>query len=348
MKVNDYNKVINRELNKQKYEKLSGSVDTPITQQYIYGEWQKANGKEVRRFAIEEKQATLGFFQTVKYPLPFGRSYMYIPRGPVFLKELAPQQSEELSNVLVRLADKENVVFLRSDVNLESKYFSRVPRFMYDGAFQPKYESVLDLTKSEEDILAGMKKVNRYTVRQAERLGVEVEIIASGFMGYLDKFYELISTTAERDEFAHNSKDYYRKIFEISEAEGNAFMEVARYNGEIMLINFFVIYGSSVYYLFSGSENENRRVGYTYLAQWGAIKYAKKLGLKKYNFGAVIPDDNRYPLYSGWSGFSDFKRRFGGEIVEYSDMYDLVVNKFLYRLYFVRKVLNLAKNIIFG
>ncbi len=364
------NRVIFKEIGKDEYQALCTARDVPLTQNYFYGEWQVAIGKNVWRYKIEQGSRVLGFFQIIKYSLPFSRSYLYIPHGPVIVGDLPGDFWRDFKFFTTSFCGREKAVFLRFDSfilrmfiggsmedNFENNVleiassqashndnyssFFRVPKLFYDGSFQPKFEWIIDLTKSEEEILADMKKVNRYTVRQAEKIGVETEIVRNNFVNYLDKFYDLIEDTAKRDEFFHNSKDYYRKVFNKCEEDGNAFMLITRLKGEIMLINFFVIYGDSVFFLFSGSENNNRKIGYTYLAQWGAIKYARGLGLKKYNFGAVISDQNEYRHYQRWQGFSDFKKRFGGSMIEYSDLYDAVYNRFWYFLYMLKKLTRL-------
>ncbi|MDO8493686.1 MAG: peptidoglycan bridge formation glycyltransferase FemA/FemB family protein [bacterium] len=339
-----------KELNKEEYEAICNEANVPLTQYFFYGEWQREVGKKVWRYGIEEAGNVVGFFQVIKYQTSFGKSYLYVPHGPVFLGEVSEELISEFKKFCNELLNKEDSIFLRLDptwtLGVQVKELSlghRVSKFMYDGSFQPKYEWILDLLQSEEDILAGMKKVNRYSVRQAEKLGVEVEILDKDFSKYLDKFYELIEATAVRDGFSHNMKDYYKKIFDQCEQNGNAFMEIARFNGQVMLVNFFVIYNNTAFFLFSGSENENRKIGYTYLAQWEAMNYAKRRRLKNYNFGAVIPEGNKYPFYDNWRGFSDFKKRFGGSMVEYSDYYDFIHNKFWYTLFALRRLLTLLQ-----
>ncbi len=373
-----------KELEKEEHEALVTKNEVSLPQNYFYGEWQRLLGKTVWRYKIEADQELVGFFQVIKYQMSFCKNYLYIPHGPIFLKKVSDTFFVEFKKFTEELCRKENAIFLRFDpyfiadrlghmvsalvkkknmtdnlvctgqetrcpsLSAFGRYFFRAPNFLYDGGFQPKYEWVLDLSQSEEELLSGMKKVNRYTVRQAEKFGVEVEVVDKNLSQYLDKFYELIEATAERDEFSHNTKEYYKNIFGKCEEMGNGFLTVARYKGEIMLINFFVTYRNSAFFLFSGSEGENRKIGYTYLAQWTAIKHSKKLGLKKYNFGAVIVDDNKYSGYKRWQGFSDFKKRFGGDLVEYSDFYDVVYSKFWYILYISRKIIALCKKKIFG
>lgn len=343
-----------KELNKDRYEALCGNIDVPLTQRYFYGGWQMVTGKKVWRYSIEDGSKTAGFFQVIKYQLPFAKNYLYVPHGPVFITEVSEEILIKFKDFCTELLKREGSIFLRFDPTWKhvseglQQIFFRSPKITYDGSFQPKYEWMLDLTQSEGDILAGMKKVNRYTVRQSEKAGVKLDIIEKNFLEYLDNFYELVRGTAKRDGFSHNTKEYYRNIFSECERNRNAFMVVAWFNGEIMLINFFVVYGDTAFFLFSGSEDANRRIGYTYLAQWGAIRHAKKIGLRYYNFGAVIPDDNKYPFYKNWQGFSDFKKRFGGTLVEYSDFHDIISNKFWYFLFVLSKLRAIMRRFFLG
>jgi len=335
-----------RELSQGEFDSSTKNFNLPLTQNGFYGEWQKAIGKKVFRFKIEGDRLGRGFFQIIKYSLPFGKSYLYIPHGPIFEDDTSEEFWAQFREFCLGLIKKESSVFLRFDSVLKPDFISgrrtsyvKVPRILYDGSFQPKFESVIDLSRSEEEILAKMKKVNRYSIRQAERVDLVVKILDKNFLEYLDKFYDLICATAKRGGFYHLEKDYYKTIFYLCEKERNGFMTIISLDSEVLLVNFFVTYGDAVYFLFSGSENKNRRLGYTYLAQWETMKHAKKMGFKKYNLGAVVPDDNRYHFYKKWRGFSDFKRRFGGELVEYGNFYDLIYDRFWYSLYFLKKFL---------
>ena len=340
-----------KEIREKEYEILCKGRAIPLTQNYFYGEWQKAIGKKVWRYSMTNNGHVFGFFQVVKNSLLFGVSYMYIPHGPVVLGDIPVglELSTEFGNFCLELCKKEDSVFLRFDplyspwskVQPLAWGSSGVAKSLYDGNFQPKYEWVLDLMRGEDDILAGMKKVNRYTIRQAEKRGVEIEIIDKNFGQHLDKFYELEKMTALRDAFAPNLREYYSAIFNECEMSRNAFMAIGRFNGEIVLINFHVMYGDTVFFLLSASEDSHREVGYTYFAQWETMKYAKKIGIKQYNFGAVIPDNNKYSFYKRWRGFSDFKKRFGGFMLEYSDFHDVIYSRFWYTLYCVRKIIGL-------
>ncbi len=338
-----------KEIDREDYEGLCNGKDVPLTQNSFYGEWHVGLGKSLWRYLIEKDEEVVGLLQVIKYPLSFGKNYLYIPHGPVFTQEVSGELLSEFKKFCYDLLKKENSIFLRFDpiwelnsqvqvtqVNMDESFF-KAPKFLYDGSFQPKYEWIIDLSLGEEQILSSMKKVNRYTIKQAEKNSFEVIILDKNFLEYLDKFYELINMTAKRDSFAHYSKEYYGEIFSQCENSKNGLLLLVRMGGKVILINFFVIYGSTAFYLFSASHNQHRRLGYTYLAQWEAIKYFKGLRLKRYNLGAVLLNDNEYPFYKKWQGFSDFKKRFGGSLIGYADFYDVVYSKSWYFLYLFKR-----------
>jgi lipid II:glycine glycyltransferase (peptidoglycan interpeptide bridge formation enzyme) len=60
------------------------------------------------------------------------------------------------------------------------------------------------------------------------------------------------------------------------------------------------------------------------------MKYAKAHGKKYFDLYGIAPtDDPNHP----WSGVTQFKSRFGGEVVHYNPTYDLPLKPLRYWLY---------------
>ena len=326
------------------------SKQTPFTQAWLYGEWQKMVGRKVRRFEVKKDPEIVGFFKIIKYPLLFSQSFLYIPHGPI-LKEVSYFGDEFLKTFhdkLLEIAKEEKAIFVRFDFFLPesnpmtggegganlSKFFKKVPEYAYHSSyFQPKFEWMLDLTKTEEEILSRMHPKNRYSIRLAGHRGIEVEITGENFKKYFSDFYRLLKETAKRGDFNLHPKNYYQNIFETL-TSNNAFLVVAKYGGKILLVNLILLFGNTAYFLFGGSSDEHKNLMFSHLAQWEAIKEAKTRGMAIYNFGGVQGGDS---VYKNYEGISVFKKRFGGEIFEYSDSYDLILKPFWYLLYSLRK-----------
>jgi lipid II:glycine glycyltransferase (peptidoglycan interpeptide bridge formation enzyme) len=329
---------------------LSGFyTETPFTQADFYADWQRSLGREVKKYIINNINETtkepeiVAYFQMIKYPLLLGKSYFYIPYGPVF------KNSNTKEDLLVfikqeikKISMAENAVFTRLDFTpvisneILSKFFTQSPLYTYHSSFfQPRTEWFLNLEKSETELLADMHKNHRYSIRVAEKEKVNVEIVTENFEKYFETFYKLMAGTAERNNFKLHPKNYYKNIFQ-NLSKINAHLAIAKYNEKILVIDLVIIYGGVANYVFSGSSNEERDKMPTYLALWKSILQAKTLGCKYYNFGGITGKNEKHVE---WEGITSFKKKFGGQEISHSDFFDLVANPFLYHLYNLRKLL---------
>lgn len=340
--------------NRTEYNPLSIAENAPVTEAWFFGEWQEMMGRKVRRFEIRNNRGIIGFFQIIKYPLVFSKSFLYIPHGPVLIYGAQHTTQineflEEFGKTLAEIGKEESAVFIRFDIyshnpnygSKESllKYFKKISSYAYYSSyFQPKFEWILNLNKSEEEILSKMHSKTRYNINLARKKGVKVEIINENLNKYFNDFYKLLKKTARRDNFNLHPKIYYENIFfalgkPASSGKTSAFLVMARYNNKILLANLILMHGETAYFLHGGSGGEFKNFMAPHLAHWEAIKEAKARGMAIYNFGGVDDGDS----YKTYHGISVFKKRFGGSLLEYSDSYDLILKPFWYFLYNLRK-----------
>lgn len=313
--------------------------NAPFTQASFYGDWQKKLGRTVRRFLVYSDNNIIAYFQLVKYPLLLGKSYFYIPYGPV-IKDTSEDFFANLKLGLKQIAKVENAVFIRLDFtplvsnDILSKFFTKAPLYTYHSAyFQPRAEWFLGLEKSENDLLVAMHEKTRYSIRLAERKEITAEISTGDFEKYFEIFYELMSETAKRNGFSIHQKNYYDSIFQ-NPHKANTYLSIAKHGQKILAIDLIIVFGKIANYVFGGSSNEERNRMPTYLAQWKAICHAKELNCDFYNFGGITTENK---IYKGWDGLTLFKKKFGGKEIIHSDFFDVVVNPFWYHLYNLRK-----------
>ncbi len=316
----------------------------PFTQANFYGEWQKASGRKVREFVVLKGEDSFSYLQAIEYPLMLGKKFVYIPYGPL-VKTYSDSLISFIRENLKQIYSKD-AVFVRFDffpkpedesLVFVAKRFIRVPKFAQNSAmFQPRLEWVLSLDGSEDEILSGMHKNTRYSIRIAEKNNVQSEIIKEDLDKHFEIFYELMQKTAKRNGFSLHVKDYYKTVFESINKNRNGFLILSKIKEKVVVAELFVICCDTVTYLFAGSSDEERGACPTYSAQWTAIRYAKSLGLNYYSFGGIAEEGDRK---SGWHGLTSFKRKFGGMEVRHADFYDLIINPIWYVAYFVRKLI---------
>lgn len=326
--------------NPEEFNPLAIRRDTPFTQGYKYGEWQIQMGRTVRRFLIQKQADVIGTIQIISYPLFRGKNYLYIPHGPVFLTN--PDQSLQifLKEKLRDIALEENAAFVRFDPfpKIETPtIFQKTPKASYYGAyFQSKYDWQMGIEGNEKEILQNMHEKTRYSIGLSKRKDVEVEmILGKQLIQYFEKFYALLEETASRGKFNLHPKEYYKKIFQRKDPDIALF--VARYNGEILATHLVYFFGDTAFYPFGGSTEKERNRQPTYALHWEAVLEAKRRGCRFYNFGAIDADP-ALP-HKNWKGISDFKRKFGGNLLVYSDFFDVIAKPFWYYLYNARKFL---------
>lgn len=316
--------------------------NAPFTQAEFYGKWQTGLGREVRRFLVYLETEPVAYFQLIKYPLVAGKSYFYIPYGPVS-KYFSEEFLAALKSELIKIATVENVVFVRLDFmpliagNILQKFFTKSWRSTYHSAyFQPRFEWFLNLGKPLNTLLAEMHEKTRYSIRLSERREVKTEIITENFGKYFSDFYALMQETSERNGFRLHSEAYYREVFRSLPEVTNSFLSIARYGEKILAIDLIVVFGQTAHYVFGGSSGQERNRLAAYAGMWRAISWAKEIGCAEFNFGAISNVDDKY---KGWDSLTTFKKKFGGREVVHSDFFDLVISPFWYWLYNIRKLI---------
>ena len=89
----------------------------------------------------------------------------------------------------------------------------------------------------------------------------------------------------------------------------------------------FMLYGKEIVYLFSGTSSEFITMKTQFLLQWHIIQYAVENKYEVYNFGGITGNlQPNHPQY----GVYEFKKNFGGNVIEYIGDFDLVVSPVKY------------------
>jgi peptidoglycan pentaglycine glycine transferase (the first glycine) len=206
---------------------------------------------------------------------------------------------------------------------------------------QPRRTVVVDLATGEDDILAQMKSKTRYNIRLAQRKGVTVR---QGTTDDLTLFHQLLLVTGQRAGFGVHSLAYYTQAWHLFAAQDAVALFLASYEGQILAGIMVFAWGSTAYYMYGGSSDEERQRMPTYLLQWEAMRWAKTRGCNTYDlWGIPDVDEQRIGLdvaaaeetgvlSTGLGGLYRFKRGFGGKEVRYVGAYDYVYNRPLYSL----------------
>jgi len=339
-------------------------------------EWelfQRALGKETFR---------VGRSLFVVEKLPLGLRYAYCPRGPILTSSPSVEgevpegrRGSWVKNILQEVA-KRGCAWIRIEPNSEEELGEaqqNVQRSTFNASVswrkapkdvQPREILVMDISASEQELLANMKSKTRYNIRLADKKGVEV--IVSNEQQYRNRFFELVRETAERAGIRAHGREHYEKLLDALGPDG-ANLYIAKYENEVIAINLMVFYEDLAIYLHGGSSNTHRNVMAPFLLQWRAIQDAKEHGCTWYDFGGVssppptppVKGESRVREGRGpqpkranqnsedevpgskvqapdpWAGITRFKQGFSPTVgpVRFPGTYDIVLNPWKYRMY---------------
>ena len=329
---------------KKTWEEFSLSTSpNNFLQGWNWGEFNLALNRKTFRLGIYDDEKLLSICLVIKQITKLG-NYLYIPRGPI-LKDWHQHSSlDNLTDYLKTLAKEENCIFIKIEPSIGDSKDNRelfAARGFRSAVTFVQVEDAwfLDLSKSEEELLAEMRKTTRYLVRNEVKSGIRVEISAS--QEDIEQFVEMLYSTASRKNFVNHSKDYYIKQFEILSKDNEMRIFKAIKDGKVLSMAVISFYGEMASYLHGASVQTDQSVGYS--LQWAAICEAKRRGMKYYNFWGVVKDKHFYPRHP-WYGFSLFKRGFGGFKYTYLRAQDLPLNKAKYLVYRHAEKLRRLKN----
>jgi len=173
---------------------------------------------------------------------------------------------------------------------------------------------ILDLTKSDDDLLKGMSKRGRWGIRKAQKEGVNVSE-ARGLKD-LSLYYEIGVNTSKRLGLPSTSFQRFRSLWKAFAPEENMKIFLARYHGRPIAGCIILRWGKKMWYWHSSSLKEYWRLNPNHLLQWHAIKWGKERGVRLYDFlGIPCKGSRNHPKY----GLYLFKTQFGGRILRHGE-----------------------------
>lgn len=279
------------------------------------------------------------FVSVLLKTLPYLGSIAYVPMGPALVAETAEEQAAVLAATgeSLRKHLPADTLVLRCDPPWEKKTgkLTGIRKAVMD--IQPPDTVLIDLSGSEEDLLAAMKPKWRYNIRLPEKKGVIVS-------AYRDRdaletafpvFWELYRETAARDGITIHSRNYYRDLLETAlehPEDGCMTIYIARHDTDALAAIIVMQCGSEATYLYGASSGNKRNLMPAYALQWQALRDAKKAGCLSYDFYGIPPsDDPSHPMH----GLYRFKTGFGGRIIHRTGSLDIPLRPFRYALFTV-------------
>lgn len=332
-------------------ELLGGLPQAHIMQTAEWGEAKRQNGWTPIFMRWNAKNgsanaAAMVLERGLKLPLGLNITVLYCPKGPT-LDWNDTKLRETVLKSLESYAKKRRAVFIKIDPDvvlgwgasgsetaievplghaIQSELGKRGWKFS-DDQIQFRNTVLIDLKRSEDEILAGMKQKTRYNIRLASKKGVQLR---QGDLSDIPMLYQMYATTAVRDDFVIRHEAYYASLWKSFYEAGMATFLIAEYdNKPIAAVVLFHFAGVSRY-IFGMSLESQRELMPNYLLQWEAIRLSKSLGCHTYDLWGAPDVFNESD--SMW-GVYRFKEGFNGTTTRHIGAWDYTPRPFLYTLY---------------
>ena len=317
--------------NREEWDKfIKSHPEANFLQSWDFYEFHKARGKKVVRRLACEGSKIIGAYAGVVETAKRGK-YMAIAGGPI-LDWTNKDLIKEVFRDIYEQGEAHDCVFVRvrPQLELSEKSLALMNKLKLKKApmyLSVEYAGILDLNKSEEEILAGASQGFRRKLRKAEKN--EIEITADADDASIKAFCELEKKHAERQKYVAFSSEFLRKQFEAFRENDEILIYTAKKDGEILAQNFMIFYGPEASYHYGVSSQLGTKYSAAPLLHIAAMKEARKRGCIRYNlWGIVGLEETSHRFY----GVSEFKRSFGCEELKYTPAHDMILKPTKYQL----------------
>jgi peptidoglycan pentaglycine glycine transferase (the first glycine) len=306
-----------------------------------YGQSSTVNGQPVAAAMVLKRCIPIGGFAA-------RLNILYIPKGPL-MDWSNEALRERVLDYLQSFAKQQGAIFIKIDPDVVlGRGIPRSGNVLEDNGGQAVMSALkrrgwmfssdqiqfrntvmIDLTSSEEEMLARMKQKTRYNVRLATKKGVTVRV---GNKDDLSMLYKMYAETSLRDGFVIRDEDYYQTVWQtFMESESpTCELLIAEVDGEPVAAIFVFYFAGRAYYIYGMSREAHREKMPNYLLQWEAMRRAKAAGCSLYDLWGAPEEFNESD--SMWGVFR-FKEGLGGEVIRTLGAWDFTPKPLWYKLY---------------
>lgn len=285
-------------------------------QLWSWGQLKAAHGWVVERVFAYNDTTIIGAAQVLirSLPSPF-RAFAYVPRGPIFSDEYtvnpddneAVEYRDEFLQALGWLVKREyHAVALSIEPNVFA--FDKPDKWVRSmNQVLPAETILLDLEKTESQLLAEMAKKTRQYIRKSAS---EVVIRPVKNSEALEACLQIYHATAKRAGFNLHKDQYYRDVY--MQMQDHSPIFAAYVDNEPVAFLWLAISADTAYELYGGVTELGQQLRANYALKWQAIRKVKEWGLRQYDFGGMVA-----------GGVSTFKHGWAPDVTLFAGTFDL-------------------------
>lgn len=265
-------------------------------------------------------------FLFIKEFVWFNSSFIKIqhPIGPIPFKVLDTIAKKYKAHVIV--IEPHNYKFNEKSYR-ENGYVLSNMRYAHSSTIK------IDLKKSEEQIFKSFSENARRNIKKANKNFLKIKAIhlnKSFNKTVFNTFYKLLQNVSHMKKFYIPSEtEFYNKM---KAFKNNSFLLYAYHQNKPVAVVWFVYNNNVLYYFQTGITEIGYKVLANYLLVWEGIKIGKQYNCEVLDFESIFDpryknDNKKYKRYT------EFKKRFHGEIVQYPPSFIKIYNPIIKLIY---------------
>lgn len=253
-----------------------------------------------------------------------GNNQLFTRNIPIINKSVIKFQRPELPidfNQLDQVAKSSHALFLLLEPNVGFDYSAEYKKHGFHPSKITAAHTAtirIDISKSENDILSSFSENARRNIKKSQGYNLKVRgrSLNTADSNMFDDFMLLHNNLVQMKKFFVPSQaEFYKKYAAFKNISYIFFAYEPGSKNPIAAV-WMAARDNSTSYLHTGITTRGYELLANYLLVWETIKYFRKKGCKIYDFEGVY--DPRFPTErKSWIKFSEFKKRFHGETVEF-------------------------------
>lgn len=259
-------------------------------------------------------------------------TYLLAPYGPTVTT--APELSDALTAIVAH-GREVGVDWIRLEPCLDMRHDTKVQlpagvkTVKAPHQMNPELTMLVDLTPSEDDILAKVSQSTRSYIRKNQREHM-LTFKTSTNPNDIDLFVDMLQAVSDRSRAHFYSRDFFTKQAQALMPTGMMRLELTLQDGKPIASAVMHYFNDVATYTYAASLPEARTTNASALLLWQAMMNSKAAGMHTVDLFGIAPDDasSQHP----WYGFTSFKKKFGGTAVHRGVTTDIPLRP-IYRLY---------------
>lgn len=237
-----------------------------------------------------------------------------------------PLVKDDDPEILFKILEKFNEISKQNAIYSQFRNFYDMKKFLnafieQGWVFEEHLNIIVDLSKSEDDLWNEMDSKGRNKIRRAENEGTCFKVLENRIE--LDVTYDILKEIYNRTKLPFPQKNFFEKAYDILAPDNfNIFLALNR--DKIIGTMYVLCFKDILYDWYAGSYEPFYKKYPNDLIPWKVFLWGRENGFKKFDFGGAGKPGIPY-------GVRDYKKKFGGEFVNYGRFVN-IYKPFLYQI----------------